>query len=124
MNTGRLAVLLAGVTGFLGVVLAAVGAHALPGMDDFSTYRAWQSASTLNLVHSLLLLIVGIRLLRRPSPLLSVGAGLLFLGIVLFSGSIYVRIAFELERTFNLAPTGGLLLMTAWVVVAIGLLRD
>ena len=124
MMGGRFVVILAGLTGFTRVVLAAIGAHAVPGMDDPANYRAWQSASLLHLVHSLVLLMVGIRLQQAPSRGLVLAAGMLFLGIVLFSGSIYARVALGIESTFNLAPTGGLLLMVAWLVMVFGWLRD
>lgn len=124
MSIARLAIVFGGLSGLVAVILAAMGAHAIPGMEDPTNYRAWQSASTIHLIHSVLLLVIGIRLQRQPSRSLSIGAVLLMLGIVLFSGSIYARVAFELERTFNLAPSGGLILMIAWVVTTVGLLRD
>lgn len=124
MTHGRWVMLAAGVTGLAGVVLAALGAHAVPGMDEPSNYRAWQSASTLHLAHSLLLLVLGMRLQQTPSSWLLLGAGMLLMGVVLFSGSIYARVAMGLDGTFNLAPAGGLFLMAPWVVVTVGLLRD
>ena len=68
--------------------------------------------------------MVGIRLQQAPSRGLLLAAGMLFLGIVLFSGSIYARVALGIESTFNLAPTGGLLLMVAWPMMVFGWLRD
>ena len=123
MNTGRWLIALAGLLGFSGVLLAALGSHAVPGMDQAANYRSWQSASVLHLVHAVLLLVLGIQALRKPSRLLLAAAVLILLGVLLFSGSIYVRIVFDLERTFNLAPTGGFLLMLGWLLIPLGLLR-
>jgi uncharacterized membrane protein YgdD (TMEM256/DUF423 family) len=123
MSSGRTIAVTACVMGFAGVVLAAVGAHAVPGVENAADHRSWQSASTLHLVHALALLVLGLEIGRRPSRLLHLAAGLFFFGIILFSGSIYARIAFGLDRTFNLAPFGGFLLMLAWLSAAAGLLR-
>jgi uncharacterized membrane protein YgdD (TMEM256/DUF423 family) len=123
MTAGRWLVILAGLVGFSGVLLAALGAHAVPGMEQPANYRSWQSASLLHLVHAVVVLVLGIHIARCPSRLLVVAAGLMLLGIVLFSGSIYARVAFDLEKTFNLAPMGGFALMLGWILLPCGVLR-
>lgn len=113
----------AGLLGFTGVLLAALGSHAVPGMDVEANYRSWQSANVLHGVHAVVLLVLGVQAFKQPSRLLLATAGLMILGVVLFSGSIYARVAFDLERTFNLAPTGGFLLMLAWLLIPFCLRR-
>lgn len=120
---GRAVIVIAGLAGFSGVVLAALGAHAVPGMELEANYRGWQSASVIHLVHAVALMSLGVRMERRPSGLLTAAAALMALGLLLFSGSVYARVALDLERTYNLAPAGGLMLMLAWLIIPLGLLR-
>ena len=121
MRAGRWLIALAALLGFSGVLLAALGSHAVPGMDQAANYRSWQSANMLHLVHAVVLLVLGTHALQQPSRLLLVPAGLIFLGILLFSGSIYARVALELESTFNLAPIGGFSLMLGWLLLPLGM---
>lgn len=114
MRSARIISALAGLLGFTGVLLAALGAHAVPGMNEMPTYQSWQSANVLHLVHAAVLLVLAIQLQRRPSSLLMASASLMFVGVVFFSGSIYLRILLDLSSTANLAPLGGFMLMAAW----------
>jgi uncharacterized membrane protein YgdD (TMEM256/DUF423 family) len=123
MSPARTVGLLGAALGLSGVVLAALGSHAVPGMDDPSNYRSWQAASLLHLVHAVALLALGVQLRRQPGRAILVAALLLVAGVVLFSGSIYARVALDLGRTFNIAPLGGLLLMVGWCVCLYALLR-
>ena len=99
---------LGGLLGLSGVLLAALGSHAVPGMENPENGINWRTANLLQLVHAAVLL--GLAALARTgaSPLLRLAASLIMLGVVLFSGSLYVMVAYGLESTYNLAPAGGL----------------
>lgn len=124
MDAARAVGLLGAVLGLSGVVLAALGSHAVPGMDDPANYRSWQAASVLHLVHAVALLVLGMQLRRQPQRAVQISAVLMGAGVVLFSGSIYARVALDLGRTFSIAPLGGLLLMAGWSVCLYALLRS
>jgi uncharacterized membrane protein YgdD (TMEM256/DUF423 family) len=123
VTAARGLIVLAALAGFSGVLLAAIGAHAVPAVDEVANYRSWQSASLLHLLHAAVLLTLGMRVQRHPSRVLLAAATLMLLGVVLFSGSIYTRILLDLERSFNLAPVGGFALMLGWLLIPFGLLR-
>jgi len=112
-----------GLLGLAGVALAAIGAHAVPGLDDAATLRSWQSASVMHLVHACLLLILAGKASRNPSRWIVAAAALTVAGIILFSGSIYLRLIFGLSGTAGLAPVGGVCLVLAWLCCAIGVFR-
>jgi len=110
--------------GLVGVALAAIGAHAVPGMDEPATYRSWQSASVLHLVHAGLLLILAGMASRNSSHWITSAAVLTVIGIFLFSGSIYLRVILGFASTAGLAPFGGVCLMLAWLCCGLGVLRN
>ena len=106
-------IVLAGVMGACGVILAAAGAHAAPhaGLD---------SAAYLLLFHAVALLggiaLMQQGLLWRPLALPALIG--FVLGAALFSGDVALR-AFVGHRLFPLAaPSGGIILIAAWLVLA------
>jgi len=106
-------ILLAGLMGAAGIVLAAAGAHALP-------QAGLQSAAYMLLFHAAAVLagaaLTQQGILWRPL-MLAVLAGWA-LGAALFSGDIALR-AFAAHRLFPLAaPTGGIILIAAWLALA------
>src|SRR6478672_11190353 len=106
-------IVLAGLMGASGVILAAAAAHANSGV-------ALDSAGYLLLFHAVAVLsgvvILEQGLLLRPL-MLGILAGWV-LGSTLFAGDIALR-AFVGHRLFAMAaPTGGTVLILAWVALA------
>jgi uncharacterized membrane protein YgdD (TMEM256/DUF423 family) len=111
---------LAGLMGAGGVMLAAAGAHAAPG-------AGLESAAYMLLFHAAAIIgataLVQQGVLWRPLTFLVLAAWVV--GAVLFSGDIALR-AFAGHRLFPMAaPSGGIILILAWLgfaVAAIGAL--
>ena len=110
---------LAGLMGAAGIVLAAAGAHVAPG-------AGLDSAASMLLFHAAAV-IGGAALIQqgalwRPLALAVLAAWVL--GAALFSGDIGLR-AFTAHRLFPFAaPSGGFVLIAAWLgLAAAALLR-
>jgi len=107
-------IVLAALMGAAGVVLAAAAAHAAPG-------AGLDSAAYMLLFHAVAVL-GGAALLQQGQlwrlPALVALAGWV-LGGILFSGDVALR-AFAGHRLFPMAaPTGGTILILAWLVLAV-----
>jgi uncharacterized membrane protein YgdD (TMEM256/DUF423 family) len=104
-TTTRSLVLAGGLAGALGVVLSAAQAH---------TGGAFMgTAANMLLVHAPALLTIGI---NRANAVLRLAGLLLVAGLVLFCGDLLSR-DFLGGRLFPFAaPTGGTLLILAWLV--------
>jgi uncharacterized membrane protein YgdD (TMEM256/DUF423 family) len=75
------------------------------------------------LFNALGLLLVGLSMRNDPLPALRHVAVLLIAGILAFSGGIYLMVA-GAPRLFGLVtPAGGVLLIIAWVLFAVSMLR-
>lgn len=113
-------VLLAGVNGMVAVGLGAYGAHGLAG-DSYAQGLAEQ-ASRYQLIHCLALLAAD--RLSVEGRRLAHGAALLFLaGIVLFSGSLYLKaMAGVVLPVSMVTPAGGIAFMAGWLVLALSAL--
>lgn len=112
----RLCLVLAGLTGALGVVSLALSAHA-------SASNLLQTAAQMLLFHAPLYLGLGILAQIRQVLLLPVVLLFLSAGLCLFCGDLFLR-AFADQRLFPMsAPIGGLLVILSWLLLAIGALR-
>ncbi len=104
---------LAGLMGAGGIVLAAAGAHLVPGsgLDGAAYMLLFHAAAVLG---GAALMQQGV--LSRPLTLVVLAAWVL--GAVLFSGDIALR-AFAGHRLFPFAaPSGGFILIAAWLALA------
>jgi uncharacterized membrane protein YgdD (TMEM256/DUF423 family) len=102
---------IAGLFGAAGIVLAAAGAHAAPraGLDSAANILLFHALAILG---GTVLLLQG--MLSRPLALIALAAWAL--GTILFSGDVALR-AFAGQRLFPMAaPTGGIILILAWLV--------
>ena len=101
---------LAGLMGAAGIMLAAAGAHAAPG-------AGLESAASMLLFHAVAILggtaLVQQGMLWRPLAFVVLAAWIA--GAVLFSGDIALR-AFAGHRLFPMAaPSGGIILILSWL---------
>jgi uncharacterized membrane protein YgdD (TMEM256/DUF423 family) len=110
-------IVLAGVMGACGIVLAAASAHVAPGagLDSAAYMLLFHAAAVLG---GAALIRQGV--LARPLALCVLVAWVV--GPVLFSGDIALR-AFTAHRLFPFAaPAGGFILIAAWLGLAIAAL--
>lgn len=114
--------LAAALSGLLAVILAAAGAH-MVSQDGPGAEKLWATALQIHMFHTVALL--GIAALIQPgSPRLMPWSGVLMtLGMLLFSGSLYLRAGGLVPVPGQVTPLGGLLLMAAWLVLIMTLIR-
>lgn len=112
----KLGLFLAGLCGATGVVLLALSAHA-------NASQSLQTAAQMLLFHAPVYLGLGLLAQLRRVLLLPAVFLCLTSGLGLFCGDLALR-TFAGQRLFPMAaPAGGLLVILAWLTVAIGALR-
>ena len=101
--------------GFLGVALGAFGAHGLEKVFAANGRRGtWETAALYHLVHAVALLALAN---QRPFP-----RGpwtLLAVGIVVFSGSLYLLAYTGVTRLGAVTPLGGVCFLAGWAWLAV-----
>lgn len=111
-----------------GAILAglsvAAGAFASHALRDKLTQRAieiFETAARYQMYHALALLLVAVLLSQAGAPVtMLVAAGTAFiLGIVIFSGSLYVLSLTDVKWLGAITPFGGVALMAGWACLAI-----
>ncbi|GGC95598.1 DUF423 domain-containing protein [Halopseudomonas salina] len=120
----KLLLLLASFSGFTGVALGAFGAHGLRDKLPENLLNAFQTGVQYQLWHTAALMGIALLLLRWPeSTLFKVSGGLLVLGILLFSGSLYAMALSGIGRLGIITPFGGLSFLLAWLCLGAGVWR-
>lgn len=123
MNAKNL--LLAGsITGLLAVILGAFGAHGLEKIVDAKTLGTYQTGVEYQFYHSFALITAGILAHLWSNNKLFRRAGTFFLlGIIIFSGSLYLY-TFTGIKTFGMiTPIGGLSFIAGWLLLIAGVAK-
>lgn len=112
-------ILLAGISGFIGVAAGAFGAHALKSRLDAEMLAVFETAVRYQMYHTFALLGVAYLAARRASRAVTM-AGICFgAGILVFSGSLYI-LALSGQRIWGaVTPFGGVALLAGWLLVAV-----
>lgn len=97
------------------ILAGAFGAHALKGTLTAAELATWQTASNYLMIQSIGILVVSF-LPKSPKVKLSLVS--LTAGTILFSGSLFSLITFNLKILGMLTPVGGLAMMFGWFVLA------
>jgi uncharacterized membrane protein YgdD (TMEM256/DUF423 family) len=109
----RAALLVAGATGFLGIALGAFGAHGLKVLLELHHAREiWNTAVLYHLVHAPVLLW-----LARAQTFCLASLFCFGIGILLFSGSLYLLAITGITWLGAITPIGGFLLMAGWALI-------
>ncbi|GMQ52252.1 DUF423 domain-containing protein [Halopseudomonas aestusnigri] len=116
--------LLASLSGFTGVALGAFAAHGLRGKLSENMLSVFQTGVIYQLWHTMALIGVAVLLLRSPDSTLLKATGVLFaLGIVLFSGSLYLLTLSGIGKLGMITPLGGVLWLVAWLCLGLAVWR-
>ncbi|MDQ0257411.1 uncharacterized membrane protein YgdD (TMEM256/DUF423 family) [Evansella vedderi] len=121
----KLFLILGSLSAFLFVALGAFGAHAWkPRLESAGYLETFQTAVQYHMIHALALIAVAILTQFLPSLGLLNGAGwAFFIGIILFSGSLYVLSLTGISVLGAITPLGGLAFLIGWVLLFIAALQ-
>lgn len=115
--------------GGIAVALGAFGAHGLKRIVPPDTVSTFQTGVQYQMYHALALIAVAILFEKFPNKLMS-WAGLSFcLGILLFSGSLYLLTILKatgkvgLEGVGIITPFGGLFFIVGWLLLFLGVMK-
>lgn len=109
------------ICAFLAVAMGAFGAHGLKAVLSAERLAVYQTAVNYQMWHALGL--IGIATVSRAFPdggkLLRWAGCLMLVGIVLFSGSLYLLVFLETKWLGMMTPFGGVSFLAAWLLLAV-----
>jgi uncharacterized membrane protein YgdD (TMEM256/DUF423 family) len=101
--------------GFFGVAFGAFGAHALKELLLHSgRLETYELAVRYQFYHALTLLLVGLLMEKFGAPIFRWASLLIFGGVILFSGSLYLFALTNTTAFAMITPLGGVLLLLGW----------
>jgi uncharacterized membrane protein YgdD (TMEM256/DUF423 family) len=112
-------VLLGSINAFLSVALGAFGAHGLKSRISPDMLAVYETGVHYHMMHALGLILVAILAEKWSSPLITWSGWALFVGIVLFSGSLYALSISGIRILGAITPLGGVSFLIGWVLLAI-----
>ncbi len=120
----RIFFILASLSGALGVMLGAFGAHALRARLSPDLLDTFETGVRYQMYHVFALLAVSFALARvGPSGWLNAAGWLFILGTLLFSGSLYLLSWTGVRWLGAITPFGGVAFIAGWLCLALGVWR-
>jgi len=121
-------ILTAAFFGALAVVLGAFGAHSLKSTVSTASLLIWQKGVEYQFYHTFALLFLS-TFARYKNKLIGLAFLFFTLGIVLFSGSLYLlalKDSFQFSVSFlgPVTPIGGLFFILGWISLFLAALKD
>ena len=122
--TPRSCLIIASLAGLTGVMLGAFGSHVLQSQLTEALLKVWHTAVLYQFIHALALTCVALLLIQQPqSRSLKVAAGAFTLGILLFSGSLYILAMTQIGKLGIITPMGGVSFLVGWAALLVAALK-
>jgi uncharacterized membrane protein YgdD (TMEM256/DUF423 family) len=109
------------------VILGAFGAHALKEFLSEQSLTSFQTATTYMMTHAIALFIVGMMYRHYKKKTMIWSGNFFVMGIIMFSGSIYLRIMLsylgyeKLVIVNGITPFGGLMFIFGWLMMFVSI---
>ncbi len=122
-STAKLFLSLGAVSGAIGVILGAFGAHGLQDRLTEKLMKTWQTGVEYQFYHTFALLVIGLLALKFQSGLLTSSGWSFVAGILLFSGSLYALSLSGITKFGAITPIGGLFFIAGWILLTLSILK-
>ena len=112
----------------LAVIFGAFAAHGLKQILPADQIQIFETGVRYQFYHSFALLITGIAFASYPFKVLKQATTLFIIGILLFSGSLYVMTLLSTQNVSLgpvgiITPIGGLCFIIGWLLLLVGILK-
>lgn len=120
--------IIAALFGALAVAIGAFGAHGLQKIASPDLVEIYETGVRYQFYHTFALLAVGILYIWFPGRLMTLSGLFFIIGILLFSGSLYLITFMKVADKIVspgigiITPVGGLFLIAGWVLLLFALL--
>ncbi len=108
----------------LAVILGAFGAHGLKSKVSPADLAIFETGVRYHMYHALGLILLGILGFHYSGNVIQLPAVLLSVGILIFSGSLYILVVGGVRWMGAITPIGGLCLIAGWLLLAYNLYKD
>ena len=115
----KLFVIIGSLNMLVSVGLGAFGAHGLKSKLSADMLAVYQTGVQYHMIHALGILLIAALSLKLPTgSLVSWSGWFLFIGIILFSGSLYALSISGIRILGAITPFGGVAFLVGWLLLA------
>ncbi|MEM6766137.1 MAG: DUF423 domain-containing protein [Bacteroidota bacterium] len=122
MNISKLSLLAGAFFGLTAVILGAMASHSFREILEPYQLESFRTGVRYQMYHAFLLLILGWMQTDIKGASFKWMIGLLIVGVLMFSGSIYLLVLTSFKLGI-ITPIGGSLLIIAWALLLVQILR-
>lgn len=121
--------LICGILGALAVGLGAFSAHGLKDLLPLDRLHTYNTGISYHFYHLVSLFTLSVLIKNNKSKWLKIAAWCFILGIIFFSGSLYVLATRDLIGLSNyrwlgpITPIGGIFFILGWISICIGAIK-
>ena len=114
----QLFVALGAIAAGVAVALGAFGAHGLEGRVSPERVETFRTGVEYQMYHALALLVVGWGVAQGWGPILHWAGYCFLVGIVIFSGTLYLLVLTDTGWLGAITPLGGVAFIVGWALLA------
>ncbi|SDI49020.1 Uncharacterized membrane protein YgdD, TMEM256/DUF423 family [Natribacillus halophilus] len=108
----------------LAVAIGAFGAHGLEGRVSERMLENYQTGVQYHMFHALGMIAAGLTAaLAGGNALLGWSGGLMFFGIIVFSGSLYTMALTGMTWLGAITPIGGVAFIVGWILLTVAVFK-
>ncbi|MEX2215671.1 MAG: DUF423 domain-containing protein [Phycisphaeraceae bacterium] len=116
--------IIAGILGFTGVLAGTVAAHVIQKQITSEKLETFKTGVHYHLLHAAAVLGVAAVAAGDRRKCIAAAGWLFTLGVLLFSGSLYVYACWNVKLFAHVAPFGGGAMMAGWIgLIVAGVMR-
>lgn len=115
--------LMGAINGFLAVALGAFGAHGLENRLSERMLNTWDKAVHYQMFHAVAIFIAGILAMKTGMGTFVTAGWFFFLGILIFSGSLYIYSTTAIRGFAMVTPIGGVAFLIGWVILGYAIIK-
>jgi len=103
------------ISGAIAVIMGAMSAHMLKDVLTVKEIARIQTAATYQMYHTLIIAALAVYYQYNPLKAISQSNWMFAMGIILFSGSLYLYTFSKIYALVFVTPIGGLLFILGWL---------
>jgi uncharacterized membrane protein YgdD (TMEM256/DUF423 family) len=103
------------LSGALSVAIGAMTAHMLKDVLEAKDIARLQTAATYQMYHTLIIAVLAVYYQYKPSQAVKQSSWIFAVGIMLFSGSLYLYTLSKIHAMVFITPIGGLMFILGWL---------
>ena len=117
LNTVNLIIAFGAFNAFIAVAAGAFAAHGLKEVLSAEYLNTFKTAADYQMMHAIGLILIGLLDKQNTSRYSVVAAAFMFIGIILFSGSLYLLTLTGTKWLGIITPFGGVCFLIAWLTL-------